>query len=367
MAKGTILSVYRLWALLQRAYSALPYYLGGGRALPPMHYALHLTLRCNLRCSYCFITGRSNSPELTTDDWLKVIGQIHPFSIITVSGGEVTTMKDFAKILHACRMRGKVHLITNGTLLTDELIRLLLDEGVFMVGVSLDGMRDRHDKLRGVKGTFDRVLANLERFKALRGDRKRPMLDIKPVITGENLEDLPDLYRLCGQLGADFFSPSFLKGCDLQFSPAVRTEFGPEYWQAEYPIAPGFNMERFREVYSRLMEMARNSSVQIRMNPEFTPRRGMAELQLIEEYFASGSRKVTELYKPCRVPWVDMCILSNGDVIPCLSLKVGNVKDQPLSAVWNGEAFRGFRRRLRRQGVFNACQACCYCKVRKDL
>ncbi len=367
MSKGSTWSIYRLWALVQRAYSALPYRVGRGRALPPLHYAVHLTLRCNLRCSYCFITGRAEMDELSTDDWLKVIGQIHPFSVITVSGGEVTLLKDFPRILHACRKRGKVHLITNGTRLTDELIQTLIDEDVFMVGVSIDGLRDNHDALRGVPGTFDKIIANLERFKVLRGRRKHPMLDIKPVITDRNLDDLPELYRLCGRLGADFFSPSFLKGCDLQFSPAVRGEFGPEYWQAQYPIAPNFNMEQFKRVYRQLLEMSQTNSVQIRMNPEFAPHRGPAELELIEKYFASGGRDVTELYKPCRIPWVDMCILPSGDVIPCLSRKVGNVKEQSLPAVWNSPAFCEFRRQLKQHGVFNSCQTCCYCKVRKSL
>jgi radical SAM protein with 4Fe4S-binding SPASM domain len=75
---------------------------------------------------------------------------------------------------------------------------------------------------------------------------------------------------------------------------------------------------------------------------------------------------VRRLYQPCRAPWVDMCVLANGDVIPCLDYKVGNVRQETLAAIWNGERFRRFRRLLRQEEILGACQTCCYCKIRPE-
>ncbi len=58
--------------------------------------------------------------------------------------------------------------------------------------------------------------------------------------------------------------------------------------------------------------------------------------------------------------------MPDGDVIPCLPLRVGNLRESSLRAVWNGAKFREFRRKLRDKKLFTACQTCCYGKVRRQ-
>src|SRR5690606_14528755 len=131
------------------------------RAFPAWHYFFEVTRRCNLRCKMCqYIEWLEGVPvveqregELTTEEWLNVIDQTGPFSLITCTGGEVWVRKDFSTILeHACRKR-RVHFISNAVMLNEDKARFCVDlaprrfgsRGLNFIGVSIDGTEETHD------------------------------------------------------------------------------------------------------------------------------------------------------------------------------------------------------------------------------
>src|SRR5690554_6172327 len=111
-AMGTITRLYRNWT---RLYTFIPYrMMRSGRSFPAWHYFFEITRRCNLRCKMCqYIDWLEATPtrvqmegELTTEEWLNVVDQTGPFSLITFTGGEVFVRKDFMRIFeHACSKR----------------------------------------------------------------------------------------------------------------------------------------------------------------------------------------------------------------------------------------------------------------------
>ena len=62
-----------------------------------------------------------------------------------------------------------------------------------------------------------------------------------------------------------------------------------------------------------------------------------------------------------------MIINPKGDVYPCLSLKIGNVKDKKLIDVYNEAKFKCFRNNLKYSKVFTSCQMCCELKVKNHI
>jgi MoaA/NifB/PqqE/SkfB family radical SAM enzyme len=63
-----------------------------------------------------------------------------------------------------------------------------------------------------------------------------------------------------------------------------------------------------------------------------------------------------------------MFINPEGFVYPCLSQKIGNVKDKPLKEIFNEPHFCCFRKNLKASGgTFGACQMCCELKVKDKL
>jgi len=137
---------------------------------------------CNLDCSYCFFLekealypgDRFRMSDDVLDNYVRQLLEAHVRPEVTVAwqGGEPTLMGAgfFRRALDACERHRRpgqrlAHTIqTNGTLLTDELCELFAANG-FLVGISVDGPRELHDRYRVDKRggpTFDKVMRGYE-------------------------------------------------------------------------------------------------------------------------------------------------------------------------------------------------------------
>ena len=144
------------------------------------------TLQCNFACDYCFQGDHGDynkfAAKMTLDQARKValwieqrLDEVKPGKFhLTLFGGEpllnLPVGYYLAERTHAlCAERGipqSVSIITNGLLLTPEVVERLLPYGLYGVKITLDGDRDTHDRmrpLRGRQGTFDRIIENVRR------------------------------------------------------------------------------------------------------------------------------------------------------------------------------------------------------------
>lgn len=332
-----------------------------GKSLMPLRYTLELTYRCNLNCNYCYIGEKYSSNELSTEEWLSVIEQIPKGRLITFVGGETLIRKDFKTILKAALKKGRVNIVTNGTLINDELINIFINRKLLLLNLSIDGMRQNHDRIRNRAGTFDIVLDRLNRIVKARGKNKYPLIDIKTTILENNLDDIPQIYELAKKYGTDFFTLAFLKESDLQQNSNLRDNFGEEFYKTEYPINPYFDINLFENIYRELQNLSKDGPI-IRFYPKF---KSKEEIEQIKRFYTEAiSMNVKEIYKPCLYPWSNMLITPQGNMYPCLSYKIGNIRNNSIKEVWNSEKYLNFRKELAKNVVFNACQACCQLKVK---
>ena len=175
----------------------------------PNEVWLFVTNKCNLRCITCFKNaGNEISNELSYDEIRKLIDDILSFSHprIIVAGGEPLLRKDLNKILSYLKDRGLyIHLITNGTLITKNIVEEWKSIGVDFVQVSLDGSNPEiNDAIRG-KGVFQRVINNISLLKEY-GIK----FSLYPTITKLNLKDVPSMVELfCSLTGRETFSGAF--------------------------------------------------------------------------------------------------------------------------------------------------------------
>ena len=328
-----------------------------GKSLMPVRYFLELTYRCNLNCPYCYIGEERNKNELTTDDWFKVINQLPFYALPTIVGGEPLIRKDFIEILEKASKKtfNKVHLVTNGILINDEIINAFDKNKLLLLSVSLDGYGETHNQNRGKEGIFDKIITNLEQVSKI---KHKPMIDIKTIVLENNLDDLVKLYKLCSDMNFDYLSVAFLRNNSYRQSSVLHNEFIQEY-NGDYPIKLYFDMEHFKEVMKEIESLSKKSKVQLRFSPKFEYRKN--PLESIEKFFKYNETKpITEIYKPCVYPYFTMMINPEGEVYPCLSQRIGNVKENSLKELFNLPAYRCFRKNLKASGgCFGACQMCC--------
>src|SRR5258705_9926744 len=151
-----------------------------------LNVTLLTTLQCNFACDYCFQGDHGDynkfadkmSPEMAgkVADWLdRELDRIHPERfVLTFFGGEpllnTPVMYSIAeRAWKATQARGVtlyINIITNGLLLSEEVVDRLVPFGLNGIKITLDGDHDTHNRmrpLRGGQGTFDRIVENIRR------------------------------------------------------------------------------------------------------------------------------------------------------------------------------------------------------------
>ncbi|MBE7703330.1 MAG: radical SAM protein [Cyanobacteria bacterium SIG28] len=340
-------------------YTSLSYNDKYGKAKIPFRYFLELTYRCNLQCPYCYVGKERDKQELSLQEWKNVIDQIPFYGIVTLVGGEPLIRKDFIDIFAytSKKVWNKTHVVSNGILINDEIIKAFIKYKLLLLSVSLDGYGENHNKNRGKEGIFDKIISNLENLKA---QKPRQMVDIKTIVLENNLDDLPKLYKLCDKMGFEFLSISFLRNNSWKQNSVLQESFIPEF-NENYPIKQYFDMEHFKEVYKEISSF--KSKTKLRFSPKFEYLD--SPLDGIEKFFQHDENTLTtDIYYPCTYPYNNMMINPEGFVYPCLSMKIGNVKDKSLKDLFNNPKYCCFRKNLKANGgTFGACQLCCECKI----
>ena len=148
------------------------------------------TLQCNFACDYCFQGDHGDynkfAEKMSLETAQKVVAwieqrmdEVRPAKfVLTLFGGEPLLNLPVAYYLAEqcqalCQARGisqGVSLITNGLLLTPDVVERLNQYGLYGVKITLDGDRDTHNRmrpLRGRQGTFDRIVENVRRVASM--------------------------------------------------------------------------------------------------------------------------------------------------------------------------------------------------------
>jgi radical SAM protein with 4Fe4S-binding SPASM domain len=161
-----------------------------------------LTLSCNLECIHCASSaGKERPKELTLNESLSIADQFPALLVqeVNFTGGEPLLRADWfwiADHLRELEIRSKI--LTNGLNLNAESISNIKKSGIECVGISLDGLEQTHDYIRGYSGLFQRII---------RGVKQLEINDIPVAIITTvnpfNIQELPNLFKLILSLGVD--------------------------------------------------------------------------------------------------------------------------------------------------------------------
>jgi uncharacterized protein len=208
------------------------------------------TLQCNFACDYCFQGDHGDynkfAEKMTLETALRVaawidreLDRLRPERVVlTFFGGEpllnLPVMYALAERTHrSTAARGvtmAISLVTNGLLLTPDVIDRLLPYGLRGVKITLDGDRDTHNRmrpLRGGQGTFDRIIANVRRVAGR-----------VPIAIGGNFDETSvDSYpALLDFLAGQEFADKLVK---VNFKPVIRTAPPPKGILPLIPVDAG--------------------------------------------------------------------------------------------------------------------------------
>ncbi len=329
----------------------------------PFLIVWNMTNMCNLQCIHCYQrAGKPTPDELTLKEKLDLIDQLDKAGVasIALSGGEPTIHPDYYTLIKEISRRG-IHTgtATNGWLFSN--INYLVkakESGLRYVEVSLDSSDPKkHDKFRGVNGSWERAVKALENAVKLGMDHGMAV-----TITKLNYNEVKDLLDLAEDIGVK----------RVIFFNFVPTGRGKEnLWLDLDPV----EREKFmRYIYS---EMKKREGIQI---VSTAPQYGRVALvmsqgkEVAPTHFAvSGDpivKAVAEFVGGCGAGRIYAAIQPNGDVSPCvfLPLTVGNIRQKSFWDIWStSKVFNDLRDRSKLKGYCNVCpykNICGGCRAR---
>lgn len=333
-----------------------------GEKAPPFRIDVHPTNRCNLRCLSCPERERRwarEIRELSAEQLLRIIDEGASLGVKEwqISGGGEplirgdVTLKMMAKI-KSYGMRGA--LITNGTLITPEIVMFLINIKWENVVISLDGPNaEINDYLRPPSGTFKKVLKTLKLFKRFKKvyQTELPFIDIYCVLSKININYTFEMVKIAIDNGCKtlIFEPvkNFSGLCDNLMLEKV------DYQKAKAQMAKAIELAEANNLVTNLKFLMEQGLINIS---------GHAD-SFLNSMFPVSSKNNGHLFfnLPCYEPWYRMVVYVNGFIAPCCVVSgVADFKNKHLRDIWFGEEFERVRDAISKNQFLPECKNCGY-------
>ena len=170
----------------------------------------NLLRRCNLSCRHCYANSfdKEFDGELSLDECLRTVDQVKDAfaPALILSGGEPLLHPHIFEIAEYAKKKNiYLALSSNGILITPSVAKRLREIDFNYVGVSLDGINETHDHIRGEVGSF---LKSVEGIK--NGVSQGLKLGIRTTLTNTNSHQISQMLDLSVDLGVEKFYLSHL-------------------------------------------------------------------------------------------------------------------------------------------------------------
>ena len=165
--------------------------------------AWETTRSCNLKCVHCRAAAHDKpyEGELSTEAVKKMFREIRELGevILIMTGGEPLLRPDIFELAQYGTDLGlRMTMAPNGTLMTPEVARKMVDSGIQRISMSIDGAtREVHDDFRGMPGAFEGVMHGIQCARDAGLE-----FQINTTITKKNLDQIPAILEMAVALGA---------------------------------------------------------------------------------------------------------------------------------------------------------------------
>jgi radical SAM protein with 4Fe4S-binding SPASM domain len=312
----------------------------------PVSIVWEITLACDLACQHCGSrAGRRRRDELSTAEALDLVDQMAELGTRDVGliGGEAYLRKDWLEIVAAVRAAGmECGLQSGGRNLSEERLASAAVAGLQGVGLSIDGLRDVHDQVRGVPGSYDLALAALRNVSAY-----GMVASINTQINTRSMPQLRELMDIIIDAGA------------TNWQVAITVAMGNAADHPELLLQPWQTLE--------LMPLLAELSLEGRKRGLFLqPANNIGYFGPYE----STIRNVIEdeiHWHGCNAGDTVFGIEADGTIKSCPGLSRdyagGNIRDRSLRDIWENSEPIAFTRRRTVDDLWGFCRTCYYAEV----
>ncbi len=283
----------------------------------PVDAVIAVTYRCDSRCNMCNIWQLPPGKELQPEKYNLIPTTLND---VNLTGGEPFLREDIVEIAGTIYERchsPRIVISTNGFQhrrilhAAPSLMKIGRKVGI---AVSLDGIGEIHDRIRGTGGGFEKVIETLKQLG------KMGYRNVRVAFTAqkENVKHLGAVYDLSRQFGFQF-TTSVAQNSDFYFSTDENQK-----------VEPGKLRDEMRYVMRKEL---------LSLSPK----------RWLRSYFYSGVLQYNDRGSRmlgCRAGRDSFFLDPEGNVYPCLTLErgMGNILENTFDDIWQGEAATGARK-----------------------
>ncbi|NWG07596.1 MAG: radical SAM protein [Chloroflexi bacterium] len=297
------------------------------RPTAPYRMDLAVTYRCNNDCAHCYNARERNFPELSTEQWFKVLDQLWALGVphIVFTGGEATLRNDLPELIHHAESNGQITCLnTNARRLSDEkYLQKLVDAGLDHVQITVESCDEQiHDEMMRAKGAHRQTIQGLKNALA-----SKLYVMTNTTMLRTNVHTIPDTLDFLADIGVPTIGLNALiySGNGLTVGTGLK----------ESELQP-------------ILDLATRK----------TSERGQRLIWYTPTQYCEFDPTASNLgVKGCTAALYSMCIESNGDVLPCQSYytALGNILTDPWDSIWNHKLSVQLRER---QNLPIKCEGC---------
>jgi radical SAM protein with 4Fe4S-binding SPASM domain len=318
--------------------------LAPGERPTPKLAVWEFTLACDQKCVACGPrAGRARADELTTEEALRLVDDLAELGVgeVDLIGGEAYLRADVLLVIRAIRQAGmKASMVTGGLNLTRARADALVEAGLQLVSVSIDGGERSHDALRRTPGGWRRAFAALGHAKAAGA-----VISANTQINATSRHDLPEL--------ADRIADAGVRSWQMFLTiPHGNAADHPELLLQPYELLEVF------AVLERVIPQARARGIQI------WPGNNLGYFGPLEHELRRAQNQAAH-YRGCQAGLTGIGIEADGMVKSCPSLggpsnTGGSWREHGLRALWERTEPMRYVEERTIDDLWGYCRECYY-------
>ena len=306
----------------------------------PLSLTLSLSFKCNSRCKTCNIYKKKTS-ELSLQEWRRVFESLgtSPFWV-TISGGEPflrADMPDVVCSLYDICKPSIINIPTNSILfkrIPDAVKKIVnhCQKSQIVINLSIDGIGENHNEIRGVPGNYDKVLNTFSGLKKINAENLS--IGFHTVISKFNVTRIPEIYEHLRSLHPDSYITEIAE---------ERVELGT----INTSITPGY------EDYQKAVDFLAD-----KLKKEDFNKVGRITRAFRIEYYQMVKKVLLEQRQiiPCYAGFASAQIAPDGDIWMCCikADPIGNLKDvdYDFGKLWFSEKSNQIRQSIKNKECF---------------
>jgi MoaA/NifB/PqqE/SkfB family radical SAM enzyme len=311
----------------------------------PVYLVFFITNICNAKCRHCLLgnTVPTSKPkeELSIDEIEKIAKSMDDLMFLLPTGGQPFLRKDLAEIVKIFYKETNVRNVgipTNGTM-TERTVQFVKDvlkscpEIGLGIDVSLDGIGEIHDDIRGVRGLFEKAVTTYRELRKLEKEYTNFNVNIETTVSSYNDSHLNEMY--------DYFIREL--GANTVFT--LLTRGAPKE-----PASKFFDITRYEEYAEKMEEGIKKRNLTGYYNFPFCD--VINAKRIVRHRIIAKTVKENRYQVPCTAGRLGAAIFANGDVLPCelhTDMILGNLRDYDYNfkKIWFSERADKARKSIR--------------------